>query len=359
MAKWLNKKRQAAKEMMNKESKHTAFDPEFHEMEQETDVTINALKGFVNKVPYYLHPNPAARLRTGLKKQAENRYKHAVIDIADLCTKSGSELEGDSTFGAALVKAGQSFDQIRDAHYDLDDEVNQQFLSPVKELLEKDGKEIAYHRKKLKSRRLDYDFKKNTNEENAAKGKPAKFTDADVKIAEEKFNDSFKLAESTMANLLDNDVEQVAQLASFVQAHINFYSSALQSMQDLKEYLDDKVEQGKTRQPRELTASSMQSRLASSTSSAGGAAAGTTAYDYSDDEDAAPAGAPAAAGGGDSGPRATGLYDFEAENAGELDFKAGDTIKLTQRVDENWLEGTVGGKTGIFPANYVEVIQEP
>lgn len=42
--------------------------------------------------------------------------------------------------GGALVKAGQSFDQIRDAHYDLDDEVNQQFLSPVKELLEKDGK---------------------------------------------------------------------------------------------------------------------------------------------------------------------------------------------------------------------------
>lgn len=52
----------------------------------------------------------------------------------------------------------------------------------------------------------------------ALPGKPAKFTDADVKIAEEKFNDSFKLAETSMANLLDNDVEQVAQLSSFVQA---------------------------------------------------------------------------------------------------------------------------------------------
>ena len=72
-----------------------------------------------------------------------------------------------------------------------------------------------------------------------------------------------------------------------------------------------------------------------------------------------PSSPPKSAGRGlDLGPRATALYDFDAENDTELSFREGDTIMLTQRIDENWLEGTVDGQTGYFPDNYVEIIQD-
>lgn len=58
------------------------------------------------------------------------------------------------------------------------------------------------------------------------------------------------------------------------------------------------------------------------------------------------------------GPAAIAAYDFDAENDGELSFKEGQTIKLLSRLDENWLEGEVGGKVGIFPSSYVEVIRD-
>lgn len=55
------------------------------------------------------------------------------------------------------------------------------------------------------------------------------------------------------------------------------------------------------------------------------------------------------------------LYDFQAENAGELGFKEGQTLKLFDQIDENWyeggLEGSDGLQTGIFPTNYVRVTQ--
>jgi len=60
--------------------------------------------------------------------------------------------------------------------------------------------------------------------------------------------------------------------------------------------------------------------------------------------------------GSSSGPRAEALYDFDAETDSELAFREGDIITLLSRIDENWYEGSVRGKTGLFPVTYVKVI---
>ncbi|CAG7729664.1 unnamed protein product [Allacma fusca] len=57
-----------------------------------------------------------------------------------------------------------------------------------------------------------------------------------------------------------------------------------------------------------------------------------------------------------SGPSCRALYDFDAENPGELGFKEGQVITLTTRIDENWYEGTVDGRSGYFPVTYVQIM---
>ena len=55
-------------------------------------------------------------------------------------------------------------------------------------------------------------------------------------------------------------------------------------------------------------------------------------------------------------PCCKALYDFEAENSEELDFKEGVLIKLIARLDDNWLLGELNGRQGRFPISYVEVL---
>lgn len=48
-----------------------------------------------------------------------------------------------------------------------------------------------------------------------------------------------------------------------------------------------------------------------------------------------------------------GLYDFEGESSDELPFRRGDTIRVLEKVSEEWWRGELRGRTGIFPTNYI------
>ena len=53
-----------------------------------------------------------------------------------------------------------------------------------------------------------------------------------------------------------------------------------------------------------------------------------------------------------SGTPYKALYDFEAQQDGDLDFKEGDTIYVT-KMEGDWWEGECNGAIGTFPNNYV------
>ncbi|XP_008280524.1 vinexin isoform X2 [Stegastes partitus] len=58
---------------------------------------------------------------------------------------------------------------------------------------------------------------------------------------------------------------------------------------------------------------------------------------------------------------AVALYNFNADLPVELSFRKGEVINITRRVDDKWLEGRISGtnRSGIFPANYVQVNKMP
>uniref|UniRef100_A0A669AZQ7 Intersectin 1 (SH3 domain protein) n=1 Tax=Oreochromis niloticus TaxID=8128 RepID=A0A669AZQ7_ORENI len=64
----------------------------------------------------------------------------------------------------------------------------------------------------------------------------------------------------------------------------------------------------------------------------------------------APPGAPAAA---PSESEYVAMYTYESNEQGDLSFQQGDIVVVTRK-EGDWWTGMVGGKTGVFPSNYVK-----
>ncbi|KAJ7308336.1 hypothetical protein JRQ81_008872 [Phrynocephalus forsythii] len=191
----------------------------------------------------------------------------------------GKELGEESNFGDALLDAGEAMKRLAEVKDSLDIEVKQNFIDPLQNLCDKDLKEIQ-------------------------KKRQGKIPDEELRQALEKFEESKEVAETSMHNLLETDIEQVSQLSALVDAQLDYHRQAVQILDELA----DKLKRSRT---------------------------------FSAPLDQ---------------PCCKALYDFEPENDGELGFKEGDIITLTNQIDENWYEGMIHGQSGFFPLNYVEVL---
>lgn len=358
----------------------TKFTDEYMEMERKIDLTSELVEELIVKTKEYLQPNPASRAKLMVSTKLRGPGKtHAYPQpegvLGESMTKYGTDLGEESPFGQSLIEAGEALKQLADIKYALEDNVKQNFLEPLTQLQNKDLKDVLHHRKKLQGRRLDYDCKKRKQ----LKG--GHLTEDEIKLAEDKFEESFNLASLGMFNLLQNDVEQISQLHALAEAFCEYHQQCAEVLQGLTErLLEQKAEAaGRDREPYEpkklsdLNLTAIHDDISPMVESGGGyfngepqqnslffSSAPTVPTDggWGDGCGSAsplpspvrsPARAPRA-------PTCRALYDFEPENEGELGFHEGDLISLVRRVDDNWYEGSIDGHTGLFPVNYVEVV---
>ncbi|KAJ8009151.1 hypothetical protein DPEC_G00085920 [Dallia pectoralis] len=52
------------------------------------------------------------------------------------------------------------------------------------------------------------------------------------------------------------------------------------------------------------------------------------------------------------------LFEYVPQNEDELELKIGDIIDINEEVEEGWWSGTMNGKTGLFPSNFVKEIEK-
>ncbi|XP_069940252.1 endophilin-A isoform X7 [Cherax quadricarinatus] len=347
----------------------TKLDDDFVEMERKTDIMCELVEDLQLKTKEFLHPNPASRAKMSAVKgigklsgQAKaSTYPQPEGVLGEAMVSYGKRLGEDNPYAAALVEMGESMKQIADIKYNLDDNMKMNVLEPLHQLATKDIKEVQHHRKKLQGRRLDFDCKKRKKDKAfiaTPSSSPARspgwgggshVTEDEIKMAEDKFAESLHLAQMGMHNLLENDVEQISQLATFAENLLDYHRQCTEILEVLAGTLHDKKNEAASIPKPEFVPKTL-SELGVMDSLNGGLPSTNVTASPLPSPMKSPARSPML-----QTPCAQALYDFEPENPGELGFNEGDNITLTQRIDENWFEGTINGKTGLFPVSYVNV----
>jgi len=425
LKKQLNKANQFMTEKLGA-TEGTKLTEEYTEMEKKTDALVELMNELVSRTQEYLQPNPATRTKlmvtskvvtskTHAYPQPEGTLGEAMVRAARrLSEPSGASGLIPSIYADSLNEAGEALKQMSEVKYALEDNVKQNFLEPLTQLQNKDVRDVQFHRKKLEGRRLDYDCKRR-------RATGLTVTPADMKAAEEKFEESFNLASQGMFNLLQNESEQISQLAALSEALFEYHSQCASILESLTQRLIQQKElaaekpvseyrhktladlnifpsgddlagqfaqlggQPPQQQQRAFNGSSTnyfsQSAFytSSSVNSSGVNRSQNAPRNASMTQQShqqfppqlsqrsvvvvqpqptqqPPPQKSNARSPVQRGPCCQALYDFEAENAGELAFKEGDIITLMAKIDDNWFQGQFNGKIGMFPVTYVQVL---
>uniref|UniRef100_A0A3Q4BS94 SH3-domain GRB2-like 3b n=1 Tax=Mola mola TaxID=94237 RepID=A0A3Q4BS94_MOLML len=288
----------------------TKMDEDFLRMEKCVLVIHSLLAELLSRTTEFLQPNPADRAKLSvLNTMSRIRgrataagYPQTEGMLGDCMLRHGHELGAASEFGGALSGVGEALQQVAHARDTLDVNVQHTFINPLQGLHNTKLKEIRL--KKLNGRRLDFDYKRRRR---------GKVPVEEVQQAWNKFITSKEQAEGSMFVLLQNDVEQLGHLAALVAALLDFHHNAHHILLGLHGNLQARCTKfvKRTGKQREL------------------------ALDQ---------------------PCCRAIYSFHPDREGELDFSEGDVIVLTDRVDADWYEGTLGGRSGLFPVCYVDVL---
>merc|ERR1712183_1124720 len=182
-------------------AEHTEIDPKVVELSQELDVVNESVVDISGHTKEYLQPNPNARaklaLLTATGKNTENsKYPQVESTLGESFMKYGNNLKKMTPYPTALIDLGEAFIKMSTSKDGMEEKVKYGFLLPLQEDQDKDLKEIAYHRKKLEGRRLDYDYKRR---------KADKVTPEELQTAEAKFETSKEICLNSMTHFVESE----------------------------------------------------------------------------------------------------------------------------------------------------------
>ncbi|CEP07001.1 hypothetical protein [Parasitella parasitica] len=327
----------------------------------------------------------------------DNKSKRLPSDLLGVCMSNyGNEFTEDTPLGIAIVNFGQAQSKIGSYQEDYANTMKANYMEKLDEGLAQ-FKEYLVLRKKLESRRLDYDSKLGRLQK-SKKEKPD--LEQEMQAAKMKYEDSEYDVIQQMAALQDFEDEHCEALENFLQIQFEYFTRSLEALNEVRANWNQPM--NPVRQtPRRTTTITRTSSNNSTGDDNSIRSSVTTASSFapkkhsisknpstdtstrrvpsrknsslSDRDNLLPSRAtpspvqPAlprrqsrASSNSDNNLRRA-TYDFGGDNEDELSFCTGDLIQVVEEVDEGWWLGEVTDangtvRRGIFPVNYTELV---
>ncbi|ORY04327.1 BAR-domain-containing protein [Basidiobolus meristosporus CBS 931.73] len=373
----LGKFKQWTGEKLGKANKTECSD-EFLRLEQEADQRKDTFERLYDASEAYL------RTLEKKKKGPEDKNKISpILSLANSLVAQGQLLPNESPYGQAMIRFGQAQEQIANNQLDYANNLREAYVNGLGNALN-ELKELQQLRKKMESRRLDYNAKMNAVQK-AKKEKPE--LEEQMRAAELKFNESADDTYSKMVAISNAEEMYMDQLARFYDLELEYFQKNVQLLTEIRDIFDQSEYSNYYKSTRKSPTLSARGDNAVSRSKSHRTPLPTNFEDQATSfpqpvrnptfahlprsnsetsEDMIPYtyanSAPAKKPSVDRGMKklVRVLYDFDGGSKDELPIRKGDTITVLDEIDEGWWIGEIvdeyGRRAGMFPSNYVEEV---
>ena len=248
--------------------------------------------------------------------------------------------------GPAYNQCSDLLIELAGHEFEFNMEARNKFLQPKMDFLKTDIKEAFHHYDKLKSRRLDYDAKRHKLRDARAE-KVTKY-EAELQLSQRKLDESTDLTRqyfSYVANQEERATSQHAELMSFMHSMMEYHQRCFERLKALDEQMHFAEHMYHTPPPRPQIIYDRQDMYSPAPGS----------LDVTGDSSShrSPSSTPPLPRY-QRLPQCRALYNFTPQQSGDLEFHKGDILEITREINQDWWEGMIDGRTGLFPSNYVE-----
>ncbi|CAI2168120.1 5128_t:CDS:2 [Funneliformis geosporum] len=370
---------------------------EFQELQQKTDGRYDGL--------YRLHVATNFYIKIMSKKTDSVEEKAKVLPLESLANTMkvcGEELGSDSPYGLGLINFGSAAEKIAKAQLEYVSRVRDDFLFGLTSSIE-EYKHYQQLKRKLESRRLDYDAKL-TKVQKSKKEKPE--LEEEMRAAKEKYEVVMEDINNKMHALNESEDQYLQELTSFLDAQLEYFKTGHEILENIKKEWVESSNKSPSRRKRTLVRSST---IDSTNSNSDGGDGGDGGDDQTSDNDdssahsysnysrsrhnskrtsklvksessnslnvpsglsrnkSASSGSSVKsvelkkpAGGTSQKKKVRAIFSYEGEGEDELAIDEGDIITVLEEAEGWWIgeiknaDGTK--RNGMFPANYTEEI---
>jgi len=372
-------------------AKPSTFDADFLITEKMYKALEQLLHDLVKHVVIYLQPKSKNQKHLVIETMSytnilrKERVTQFEEDLAEMLLKNAHANGIDNVLGMALQRTGDAFHCVAKIKTERDYLIKSRFLGPLTSEIRTEVKEINYQRDKLERKRREYDACAHKSSENAKK------------IAQKKLDISTEDAALRMKNFIETNRKRVFELLTLINVLREYQLEYGNLLKPLGDQVAAAMEGAGLELPEPIKLSpvhtfndtlnithdsievanqpgngrfvpymvpappkkddkkslfgqnnQMSKNIVNRPNSAELVRHEyTTRLDdsFSTQDSILP-----------DQPLCLALYDFEAENYGELNIAEGQKIELLSQADNEWFEGRVDGKIGFFPIRYVRVI---
>ncbi|KAJ1564466.1 hypothetical protein HK405_014803, partial [Cladochytrium tenue] len=348
---------------------------EFKELQKVTETRKDALESMHEACSTYVRSITNRRKDTDVTPLPIEQLATSAIEL-------GTVLKYESEYGRNLIRFGEAHQKMAEVTREYVTAVTFGYLGEMTRMLE-DLKEYARLKTKLENRRLDYDAKANKVQKSK---KESSSIEEDARAAQAKYEETLSDLSSRMVAINSAEADQLQELVAFVDSELTYHQRSVELLRLLQEDLSavprtETTFRGNARRSQYQNSSDdtasvrsasryappsgtggAVSRSSSSSNAGAGRSSSQDGFGRSAHTPPPPLPTREPAPPPPARKQVRVVFDFDAESSEELSIRKGDIINVTVEIDEGWWEGELtdgSGRSGMFPANYTEVIERP